>query len=147
MTDTQQSEQPIDHTPAKGPLWSALDWTLWGSGIGDVAREPAADTMLAALGPAKVAELEEIMASWRARRGKQAWLAAYEELRAGLTHAREQLANLERSGQDGDEEDQLERVRALVAEYRASHPEQDDAPYTSESALIQRLEGIVGEPA
>jgi hypothetical protein len=55
-------------TRARDEVWSALDWTLWAHGIGDAAREPMADAMLAALSDEQHQQALELFAHWKARR-------------------------------------------------------------------------------
>jgi len=63
-------------------LWHALDWCLWGVGLGDTFREPLADKMVGALNSAERAQALALIADWRERRGGPNGLAAYADLRA-----------------------------------------------------------------
>lgn len=55
--------------PERDRLWSLLDWSLWGWGLADTLREPAADIMVAALAPEMRAEIVAVMEWWEATRG------------------------------------------------------------------------------
>ncbi|XMN09339.1 hypothetical protein ACK8N7_26515 [Streptomyces griseobrunneus] len=50
-------------------LWSLIDWTLWGSGMGDTFRERLADTFLQAITPEDHAQALELMRWWTEDRG------------------------------------------------------------------------------
>jgi len=78
--------------PERGELWSLLEWTFWGSGMGDVFREPLADTMLAAISPEQRAQAEQLMEAWHASGREPLGRRRYEELSAELKKAREDLA-------------------------------------------------------
>lgn len=87
-----------------GPLWSLLDWSFWGAGMGDVLREPLADVMLAAA-PARVtAHAEAVMAEFIERRKiKKTGVTIYQEQAAETERLRAELADLA---------EQVRRVRA-----------------------------------
>ena len=96
---SQAATEAHGAAPAQAPverddLWSAIDWTLWGSGMGDTFREPLADKMLAALDREERAQALAIMVDWRGRRGKQASLAAYEDLKAEQAELRAEVERL-----------------------------------------------------
>lgn len=57
-------------------LWSAIDWTLWGHGLNDVAREPIATAMVDAISADDIDRIVPVMLAWKARRG---WPALHEE--------------------------------------------------------------------
>lgn len=78
-----------DAQPVRGELWSLLDWTFWGSGMGDVFREPLADTMLAAISPAQRKQAEQLMAAWHASGRQPLGRRRYEELNAELKAAQQ----------------------------------------------------------
>lgn len=79
-TDTQA-------VPQRGELWSLLDWTFWGSGMGDIFREPLADTMLAAITPEQLETAEQLMERWHASGRKPLGRRRYEDLNAELKEA------------------------------------------------------------
>lgn len=89
---TQQSAHATDpSTSERGPLWSALDWCLWGVGLGDRLREPMADAMLAALPPEQRAQAEELIAWWSEKRGGPVGENVYQGLSAEHDYAAAQL--------------------------------------------------------
>ncbi|MEV0090403.1 hypothetical protein [Streptomyces sp. NPDC050738] len=55
------SPHPVDRTDE---LWSLLDWSLWGSGIGDVLREQIASAALAGITPTQHDRALHIIATW-----------------------------------------------------------------------------------
>ncbi|WP_282696298.1 hypothetical protein [Streptomyces sp. CC208A] len=57
----------VEHTE----LWSLIDWTLWGSGMGDVFREQLADQFIAALTPEQHAQALELIRWWTEDRGRE----------------------------------------------------------------------------
>lgn len=63
-------------------LWSALDWTLWGHGLGNVLRERMADTMLAALPAADLDQALQLMRVWKERRGYPVLHEQFAQLRS-----------------------------------------------------------------
>jgi len=50
--------------PVHDELWSLLDWSLWGAGMGDVLREPMADAMTGAVTDQQRADALRVMAAW-----------------------------------------------------------------------------------
>ncbi|MFD9047632.1 hypothetical protein [Streptomyces zaomyceticus] len=52
-------------------LWSLIDWSLWGSGMGDVFREQLADQFIAALTPEQHAQALELIRWWTEDRGRE----------------------------------------------------------------------------
>lgn len=81
--------------PQRGELWSLLDWTFWGSGMGDVFREPLADTMLASITTDQLETAEQLMAAWHASGRQPLGRRHYENLSAQLKAVQEQLAEHE----------------------------------------------------
>lgn len=75
----------------QGDLWSAIDWTLWGHGLGDVLRERMSDTMLAALPQEDFDKAIELMQLWKERRGHPHLKEQYDDLRAQINAYRETL--------------------------------------------------------
>jgi hypothetical protein len=45
-------------------LWSLIDWSLWGSGMGDVFREQLANQFLAAITPAQHQQALRLIQAW-----------------------------------------------------------------------------------
>lgn len=76
--------------PQRGELWSLLDWSLWGSGMGDTFREPLADTMLAAITPERLRQAEELMEAWHASGRQPLGRRRYEELEAERKQAEQE---------------------------------------------------------
>jgi hypothetical protein len=66
-------------TRDRDEIWAALDWALWGHGIGNAVREPMADVMLAALSDDQHQQALTLFDDWKARRGHPSNL--YIELR------------------------------------------------------------------
>lgn len=81
MTATSDATAPEAAT--RDRLWSLLDWALWGWGLADTLREPAADLMVAALTPEMRAKIVGVMEWWEATRGN-ASRDRYDELTARL---------------------------------------------------------------
>lgn len=50
----------VEHTE----LWSLIDWSLWGSGMGDVFREQLADQFIAAITPEQHAQALRLIEAW-----------------------------------------------------------------------------------
>ena len=57
--------------PVHDELWRLLDWCFWGAGMGDVLREPLADTMTAAISDGQRADALRIMTWWTEDRGRK----------------------------------------------------------------------------
>lgn len=76
--------------PVKHPdeLWSLIDWTLWGSGMGDAFREHLADTFLQAITPEDHAQALELIRWWTEDRGREPLgRRRYEDLKRRLDRA------------------------------------------------------------
>ncbi|MFE0699157.1 hypothetical protein [Streptomyces sp. NPDC058872] len=60
--DLAKREQPaaVEHTE----LWSLIDWSLWGSGMGDVFREQLADQFIAAITSEQHAQALRLIDAW-----------------------------------------------------------------------------------
>lgn len=87
-----------DGDPVRGPLWSLLDWSLWGAGLGDTFREPLADVMLGAVPAEMVAQAEAVMAEFiERRRIEKTGVTVYQEQRAEVDRLR---AENDRLGND-----------------------------------------------
>ncbi|MGW6395437.1 hypothetical protein ACWFR1_34215 [Streptomyces sp. NPDC055103] len=50
----------VEHTE----LWSLIDWSLWGSGMGDVFREQLADQFIAAITPEQHDQALRLIEAW-----------------------------------------------------------------------------------
>jgi hypothetical protein len=61
-------------------IWSSIEWGLWGSGLGDVLREPVAATMVDALSDEQVTDVHTTMAAWQEHKAKQGSHPGWEEL-------------------------------------------------------------------
>ncbi|MFJ1858781.1 hypothetical protein ACIOHA_15900 [Streptomyces anulatus] len=82
--------------PVKHPdeLWSLIDWTLWGSGMGDAFREHLADTFFQAITTEDHAQALELIRWWTEDRGREPLgRRRYEDLKRRLNRA---LANVVR---------------------------------------------------
>ncbi|KPC76858.1 hypothetical protein ADL26_04650, partial [Thermoactinomyces vulgaris] len=78
----------------RSPLWVHLDWSLWGTGLGDTLREPMASAMVAAI-PADVrAHAEMVMAEFLKFRGVESPAETNAELRAEMKRLRAELATV-----------------------------------------------------
>jgi hypothetical protein len=78
------------------PLWTHLDWSLWGTGLGDTLREPMASAMVAAI-PADVrAYAEMVMAEFLKFRGVESPAETNAELRAENKRLRAEVERRER---------------------------------------------------
>ncbi|GGZ51555.1 hypothetical protein [Streptomyces rubiginosohelvolus] len=83
--------RPIEHPDE---LWSLIDWSLWGSGMGDTFRERLADTFLQAITPEDHAQALELIRWWTEDRGREPLgRRRYEDLKRRLHRA---LANVVR---------------------------------------------------
>ncbi|MET9973904.1 hypothetical protein ACFYOI_03690 [Streptomyces microflavus] len=83
--------RPVQHPDE---LWSLIDWTLWGSGMGDTFRERLADTFLQAITPEDHAQALELIRWWSEDRGREPLgRRRYEDLTRRLDRA---LANVVR---------------------------------------------------
>ncbi|MET7412484.1 hypothetical protein [Streptomyces rubiginosohelvolus] len=83
--------RPVQHPDE---LWSLIDWTLWGSGMGDTFRERLADTFLQAITPEDHAQALELIRWWTEDRGREPLgRRRYEDLKRRLDRA---LANVVR---------------------------------------------------
>ncbi|KFG08133.1 hypothetical protein [Streptomyces scabiei] len=125
--------------PRRGPLWSLLEWSFWGAGMGDVFRLPLADTMLAAISPETQAQAEQIMADFTERRKiEKTGVTVYQEQRDELERLRSEVAALraerhstneslskaaEQLRADRDRIAELEKREAVVAEFVAARAE------------------------
>ncbi len=101
--------------PRRGPLWSLLEWSLWGAGMGDVFRLPLADTMLAAVSPETQAQAEQIMADFIERRKiEKTGVTVYQEQRDELERLRSEVAALraERHSTNESLSEAAEQLRA-----------------------------------
>lgn len=90
-SDRDTAPEPAE----RGELWSLLDWTFWGSGMGDVFREPLADTMLAAITPEQRAQAESLMQSWHDSGRQPLGRRLYEELEAEVRELRARVKDVE----------------------------------------------------
>jgi hypothetical protein len=87
-------------------LWTHLDWSLWGTGLGDTLREPLASTMVAAIPPRVRAHAEMVMAEFLKWRGVEspaqtnADLRAENAAQAAKLHAVDAVINTVTEGRD-----------------------------------------------
>jgi hypothetical protein len=70
------------------PLWVHLDWSLWGTGLGDTLREPMASAMVTAIPPEVRAHAEMVMAEFLKWRGVESPALASADLRAEVDRLR-----------------------------------------------------------
>lgn len=91
------SEPGTEPAPAHGKLWSLLDWSFWGAGMGDTFREPLADTMLAAVPTETVEQAEAVMTDFLERRKiEKTGVTIYQEQRDEVEQLRAELAEMTR---------------------------------------------------
>jgi hypothetical protein len=76
------------------PLWTHLDWSLWGTGLGDTFREPLASTMVAAIPPRVRSHAEMVMAEFLKWRGAESPVLTNADLRAEVKQLRAENAAL-----------------------------------------------------
>lgn len=91
--DHRQAEDSA--APPRDELWSLLDWSFWGSGMGDVFREALADTMTAAITAEQRDTALRLIEQWHASGRQPLGRRRYEELSAELAEARAQVAAYE----------------------------------------------------
>lgn len=62
LAETQTTAAPaaVEHTE----LWSLIDWSLWGSGMGDTFREQLADQFIAAITPDQHDQALRLIQAW-----------------------------------------------------------------------------------
>lgn len=65
--DEQPAAVEVEHTE----LWSLIDWSLWGSGMGDTFREQLADQFITAITPEQHAQALELIRWWTEDRGRE----------------------------------------------------------------------------
>ena len=142
-------QQPTATEPARGELWSLLDWTFWGSGMGDVFREPLADTMLAAISPEQLAQAEELMEAWHASGREPLGRRRYEELSAELREARQQAAEAQQPA-PAETEEQPDTLapwlyqRFMVGGAGWDHLDEEDRSYWEHHARAVRRAVVRG---
>ncbi|MGW1121099.1 hypothetical protein ACWD5B_28985 [Streptomyces tanashiensis] len=56
----EESPMEVEHTE----LWSLIDWSLWGSGMGDTFRERLADQFIAGLTPEQHEQALRLIQAW-----------------------------------------------------------------------------------
>lgn len=128
---------PAPPAPDRGELWSLLDWTFWGSGMGDVFREPLADTMLAAISPEQREQAEALMTQWHASGREPLGRRRYEDLSSELAEARAKTVDLS----DNDRQ-LLTFALELAADQMASRSDEfDDA----DTAALEKLRQLASK--
>ncbi|MEU3851786.1 hypothetical protein [Streptomyces sp. NPDC029554] len=86
---------PDGYESSHGPLWSLLDWSLWGAGMGDQFREALADRMVAAIPADGVVHAEALMAEFiRRRQIEKTGVTIYQEQRDELERLRQQITEV-----------------------------------------------------
>jgi hypothetical protein len=68
MENTPAGPTPEPPEPVHDELWKHLDWSFWGTGMGDTFREPLADTMVAAITPEQRQQANDLIDRWREHR-------------------------------------------------------------------------------
>ncbi|MGW4759576.1 hypothetical protein [Streptomyces chartreusis] len=93
---------PVGDRTLHGPLWSLLDWSFWGAGMGDLFREALADRMIAAVPAEGVAHAEAIMSEFIERRKiEKTGVTVYQEQRIELERLRTRVDELEKAAVEG----------------------------------------------
>ncbi|MFE6080025.1 hypothetical protein [Streptomyces virginiae] len=64
----EAAEAPIQHPDE---LWSLIDWSLWGSGMGDTFRAKLANRFIRAITPEQHAQALELIRWWTEDRGRE----------------------------------------------------------------------------
>lgn len=72
-------------------LWSVLDWSLWGNGLGDTLRESMADAMVGALTDEQREQAETCIKAWHERRGPSVAVGVGTQLEQERDEARAEL--------------------------------------------------------
>lgn len=80
----QLEDKPVE----QGELWSLIDWTLWGSGMGDVFRESLADSFIRSLTSEQIRQAEELMQAWHDSGREPLGRRRYEDMKKELDEAR-----------------------------------------------------------
>jgi DNA repair exonuclease SbcCD ATPase subunit len=132
--------------PAHGKLWSLLDWSFWGAGMGDVFRMPLADRMLAAVPAETIAQAEAVMADFIERRNiEKTGVTIYQEQRDELKQARARIAELEAEVEQLTEASRLFlNQRQEMAEERYAWQERGDRAETRVRELEAERKRYVG---
>lgn len=124
--DTDLRERAAD-------VWSAIDWTLWGHGLGDELRERMADTMLAAVSTQDLNDAVRVFAAWKERRGFPTYHEDYQQHRDGeKAELRVQVASLRA------ENERLRRDIVLAGESVDPLKHAHDQLRTAQALLRQR---------
>ncbi|MFD6421577.1 hypothetical protein [Streptomyces sp. NPDC060198] len=90
--------RPVEHSDE---LWSLIDWTLWGSGLGDTFRERLADTFLQAITPDDHAQALELIRWWTEDRGREPLgRRRYEDLNRRLSRALDNVVRWRKAAHD-----------------------------------------------
>lgn len=105
---------PPQHVDHPDELWSLLDWSLWGSGIGDALREQIADATLAAITPEQHERALTLIATWHESGHHPVGRRAYEQQKARLHRA---IRGAHRWRQEADAE--RRRTHLLAAQLLA----------------------------
>jgi hypothetical protein len=133
-------EQPAPAHVPHDELWSLLDWTFWGAGMGDVLREGMADAMVTAITPEQRADALRVMAAWHASGREPIGRRAYEELKAERDKLRLERDTL-RGWLDGD---RLQVIDEMVS-YHASLTDQLTAAEGERDAAHTRADGYASD--
>jgi len=141
---------PEPQAPARGPLWSLLDWSLWGAGMGDTFREPLADAMLAGVSAETRAQAEQVMADFIERRKiEKTGVTVWQEQRDELARLRGEVAALRAERHTTNEAlsdaavGLREREASPLTVFRASHDSIVMGLYTTREAARQHCETLI----
>ncbi|MCX5587603.1 hypothetical protein [Streptomyces erythrochromogenes] len=77
------AEGDVEHSE----LWSLIDWSLWGSGMGDVFREQLADQFIRAITPQQHEQALRLIQAWTDSGREPLGRRRYEEQQARLHRA------------------------------------------------------------
>ncbi|WP_251153750.1 hypothetical protein [Cellulosimicrobium sp. Marseille-Q4280] len=78
----------------------ALDWAMWGHGMGDTFRGPLIERMLAGVPVADRAQAQNLITDWLARRGGPGDAALFTQLRARIAELEAEVERLREVGMD-----------------------------------------------
>lgn len=130
--------RPVEHSDE---LWSLVDWSLWGSGIGDVFREQLADQFIQAITAEQHETALRLIQAWTNSGRTPLGRRRYEDQQARLHRALRACARYR------DNEAKLARHAARLQE-RLDHAVGLDSPALDEGALWQdrrhdKVKGVV----
>ncbi|THA82768.1 hypothetical protein [Streptomyces sp. A0592] len=132
------AEAPIAHSDE---LWSLIDWSLWGSGMGDTFREALADQFIRAITPQQHEQALRLIQAWTDSGRGPLGRRRYEDQQARLHRALRACARYR-----ADEARLTRHAAGLQARYDHAvgidHPDVDAGARWQETR-IDRRKGVV----